>query len=681
MKRWIQCLWLIALPCYGLAQNPIYKTPNRHEADSMIVTLGKLPNDSVRMYMEGELSPFYFDKNIDSSLYYGQNALIIAKRLHLPLWQAFIDNSVGYASYQKGNYVSALKILLEAYKISSDETTEQHIWHLSAFYELPDVHRARLNVMAYSLLNLAFVYTIPGNIAQQQSNYFQGIQIGESIKDPAIVGIFKMNLAHFYQQTNKLDSGLATAQSALDNLISAGLTRYQGVVLSNIGDIFTAKGQYDSAEAYYRKGIELNTRQDLMRGMLLNYKAIAKMFRLTGNTDSAIYYAKTAIVLAKKLNATANLFDVYTNLSAAYNMRHENDSAYLYLKTAVALQDSFYNRQKITQFQDIGFNEQLQKQEVENQKAQYQNKLRTYAMLTGIGVCMVIAFLLYRNNRNRRRANKLLHDQKEALQATLSDLRSAQSQLIQSEKMASLGELTAGIAHEIQNPLNFVNNFSDVNSELVTEAVQEIGKGHITEVLSLLNDIKGNEEKINHHGKRADAIVKGMLQHSRSSTGVKEPTSINALVEEYLRIAYHGMAAKDRTFIASLHTHLAPAVDKINVVPQDIGRVLLNVYNNAFYAVNEKKKLSGETFVPSVSVSTTKTGNQVRIGVADNGNGIAQQVVDKIFHPFFTTKPTGQGTGLGLSLSYDIIKAHGGEITVQTKEGSGSEFVILLPAV
>ena len=265
------------------------------------------------------------------------------------------------------------------------------------------------------------------------------------------------------------------------------------------------------------------------------------------------------------------------------------------------------------------------------------------------------------------------------MQKTLANLQSTQAQLIQSEKMASLGELTAGIAHEIQNPLNFVNNFSDLNNELITELRDEIANNNFDEVNLLAKDIQENEQKITHHGKRAEAIVKGMLQHSRSSGGIKELTDINALSDEYLRLSYHGLRAKDKNFHATLTTDFNKAIGQLNIVHQDIGRVLLNLYNNAFYAVNEKKKQYPEEYEPTVSVSTKETDNKIIITVKDNGNGIPQQVVEKIFQPFFTTKPTGHGTGLGLSLSYEIIKAHGGDIKVDTKEGEYTEFHIALP--
>ena len=263
--------------------------------------------------------------------------------------------------------------------------------------------------------------------------------------------------------------------------------------------------------------------------------------------------------------------------------------------------------------------------------------------------------------------------------STLNELQATQKQLIQSEKMASLGELTAGIAHEIQNPLNFVNNFSEVNKELIAELKEEVEKGNLNEIKIIAADIETNEEKINHHGKRADAIVKNMLLHSRSSSSQKELTDINKLADEYIRLAYHGLRAKDKSFNAEIKTDFDTSIGKITIVPQDIGRVVLNLINNAFYAVDEKKKSGIENYQPTISVSTKKINDKVAITVKDNGNGISQSIVDKIFQPFFTTKPTGQGTGLGLSLSYDIIKVHGGEIKVETKEGEGSEFIIQLP--
>ncbi|MDQ3845758.1 MAG: ATP-binding protein [Bacteroidota bacterium] len=280
----------------------------------------------------------------------------------------------------------------------------------------------------------------------------------------------------------------------------------------------------------------------------------------------------------------------------------------------------------------------------------------------------------------KERLEQQVKERTTELKQSLDHLKATQAQLIQQEKMASLGELTAGIAHEIQNPLNFVNNFAKTNVELIEEVQAGLQAGNTEEMSSLLNDIKANEQKIHHHGKRADSIVKGMLQHSRVNQGQKEPTDINALIDEYLRLSYQSMRSKDKSFNATIETHFDNSIGKVSIVPQDIGRVLLNLFNNAFYAVQEKKKQSNDTFEPVVSIKTKRSNDYIEVIVKDNGGGIPQKVKDKIFQPFFTTKPTGEGTGLGLSLSYDIItKGHSGELKVRTAEGEGSEFIVQLP--
>ena len=298
----------------------------------------------------------------------------------------------------------------------------------------------------------------------------------------------------------------------------------------------------------------------------------------------------------------------------------------------------------------------------------------------------ILAFKLDRTEKVKRTTAILLEEtieeleqKRKAVEKTLSELKATQNQLIHSEKMASLGELTAGIAHEIQNPLNFVNNFSEVSKELLEELLSEIKNQDWEEVQALAGDVAHNLEKIVHHGKRADSIVKGMLQHSRSSDGNKEPTDLNTLVDEYQRLAYHGMRAKNKSFNTSMRVDLDPNAGMVDIVPQEIGRVLLNLLTNAFHAVMEKKEQGPKGYQPEVIVQTRKTGKGIEIRVTDNGNGIPEKVRDKIFQPFFTTKPTGQGTGLGLSLSYDIAKAHGGSIKLASEDGKGTEFIITLP--
>jgi len=469
------------------------------------------------------------------------------------------------------------------------------------------------------------------------------------------------------------------------------------------GDVYMKQGKDSLALQQYYIGLQATLQDTDWRQSPSNtYLRLSNYHRDKANKDSALYYAKKNLESiqdgGKAYRVDNNLGDAYENLYLCFLLLDQRDSAFKYQGMAMVTKDSLYKLQikNLSAFQQTNLSEQLRLQNVEKEKVAYQNQIRTYALLAGLAIFLLIATLLYRNNRQKQRSNSLLAKQKEKVESTLSELKATQSQLIQSEKMASLGELTAGIAHEIQNPLNFVNNFSEVNEELLKELKNEAAKGELEEVKAIANDIAFNSEKITHHGKRADAIVKGMLQHSRTSSGQKEPTDINDLAEEYLRLSYHGLRAKDKSFNATTKTDFDNSIGKINIIPQDIGRVILNLINNAFYAVDEKKKQmspspKGEKesasfdYEPVVTVTTKRLGpplgdrGKIEIRVGDNGNGIPQKVLDKIFQPFFTTKPTGQGTGLGLSLSYDIVKAHGGELKVDTKEGEGSTFIIRIP--
>jgi signal transduction histidine kinase len=348
------------------------------------------------------------------------------------------------------------------------------------------------------------------------------------------------------------------------------------------------------------------------------------------------------------------------------------------MQISTAMKDSLYGPDKYHKLQALLLDEQQHQNLVLQHEQELKNRIKYILLIAALIIILLVAFLQLKANRLKQKANDQLQQQKIKIETTLTELRSAQAQLIQSEKMASLGELTAGIAHEIQNPLNFVNNFSDLNGELIDEMNKEIGKGNLEEVKSIAENITENEKKINYHGKRAEAIVKGMLQHSRSGTGIKENANINVLADEYLRLAYHGFRARQKSINVTMQTDYDQSIDGIEVVSQDFGRVFLNLYNNALYAVTTKKEQQRENYEPEVIVSTRKLGNKIEIRVKDNGIGIPQNIKSKIFQPFFTTKPTGQGTGLGLSLSYDIIKAHGGEIKVESKEGEFTEFVILI---
>ena len=329
--------------------------------------------------------------------------------------------------------------------------------------------------------------------------------------------------------------------------------------------------------------------------------------------------------------------------------------------------------------------QQIKLDEANRQKQE--QKILLFASLAVLALIVGLVIVLMRNNRQKQKAYGFLikekavtEEQRDLANKTLEELKRTQAHLIQSEKMASLGQLTAGIAHEIQNPLNFVTNFSELNTELISELQEENKKGNFDAVHALSSDLLNNAEKINYHGKRADAIVKGMLEHTRGGDAEKKSTNINALVDEYFRLAYHSFRAKDKTFNVVMRTDFDPGVGEVNIVPQEIARVLLNLLNNAFYAVSARAKDLPGKFEPTVTVSTKIQDNRVLISVKDNGTGIPPQIKEKIFQPFYTTKGPGIGTGLGLYLSYEIVKAHGGEIKVDSVEGVGSEFTVAFPA-
>ena len=404
------------------------------------------------------------------------------------------------------------------------------------------------------------------------------------------------------------------------------------------------------------------------------------------------------ISAARSAGDIGNLSKGYNKLSALDSIRGNYKGAYENYKLYAAYRDSLQKKELEKKEMQAAFDKKQAQQQIEKEKADRRNSIRQillFAFLLGFITIATTFFIAY---KREQKGKNLVNVQKKEIETALSELKSTQAQLIHSEKMASLGELTAGIAHEIQNPLNFVNNFSDVNRELIEELKNEKSNLKSEEQHEILNDIDQNLEKISFHGRRADAIVRGMLQHSRTSSGQKELTDINALADEYLRLAYHGLRAKDKSFNAKLETDFDPSVGRINIVAQDIGRVILNLINNAFYAISDKAKLQSANlptpqgvlrtgqadYDPQVIIQTKRmggktNGERVEISVSDNGNGIPKNIVDKILQPFFTTKPTGEGTGLGLSLAHEIVKAHGGELKVETKEGEGTKFIIVIP--
>ncbi|HEY6438301.1 MAG TPA: ATP-binding protein, partial [Ignavibacteriaceae bacterium] len=564
-----------------------------------------------------------------------------------------------------------------------DPAIEKNIWNLSPGQN-PRSARLLEVSNSYDLIGLLNAYTgnWTDNITNQLKNYREAEKYAKAAGNTRQIAYITFHMGIAYMNEGKLDSALMLIKKAISTFSDLKDQSGLGRAMKYLGDTYERMGNFDLAANTILQAIVLLKETNDYVHMGLAYISLNRVYTDLKKNDSALFYAKESLKIFEKRKDPVGKKDAYNLLASYFDHVGRADSATVYLRLAKSLSDSLSEeeRKNLLAFQDVVVNEQAKLEKLEKEKIETREKLRIYLLMSGIVVFIVIVLLLYRNNQHRKKTNETLRQRNEKIEKTLHQLRSTQTQLIQSEKMASLGELTAGIAHEIQNPLNFVNNFSEVNKELLAEMKAEIEKGNMEEVKAIANDIIGNEEKIGHHGKRADAIVKGMLQHSRSSSGIKEPTDINGLADEYLRLSYHGLRAKDKSFNATMKTNFDESIGPTNIIPQDIGRVLLNLYNNSFYAVSEKKKQQAKNYEPTVSIKTIKLDGKIEISVKDNGNGIPQKVLDKIFQPFFTTKPTGQGTGLGLSLAYDIVKAHGGELKVETKEGEGTEFIIKLPA-
>jgi two-component system, NtrC family, sensor kinase len=536
----------------------------------------------------------------------------------------------------------------------------------------------------------AMLYMLNLRDYQKAKNYLkQSIQEFETLRDRDRVANLEIKLSSLYRRVLQFDSMLFYQQKAYSKYEKLNKLDSSGLLLMILGANHAEMGNYALALQLLQKGTVVNHKIKDYYQEVNCLQSIAAVYKKMNRLDSSIYYEKKAIEVATPYDYKQLLIISYKNLADIYEAI-DKDTAHQYQKMAWDINETVNGTQKIIDLEKTIVEEQERQQKEDIERINRENRLKQYSLLAGLGIMFLIGFMLYRNNRQKHKANIDLQEQKNKVDNTLSQLKSTQAQLIQSEKLASLGELTAGIAHEIQNPLNFVNNFSELFVDLANELEDEIKKPELDKdlIADLTNDIKSNQEKISHHGKRASSIVKGMLEHSKASTGVKEMTDINKLADEYLRLAYHGLRAKDKDFNADIKTEFDESLPKIEVIPQDMGRVLLNLINNAFWAVNHRTQLSkgfkhlesSDAYIPSVLVTTKQLENAIEIRVKDNGTGMPESVRTKIFQPFFTTKPTGQGTGLGLSLAYDIVtKGHGGALEVLSTEGVGSEFIITLP--
>jgi signal transduction histidine kinase len=626
------------------------------EIDSLKNLLSNTEAGSKRIRILEGLSYAYLSSYPDTSLKYALQGLQLAKDIDNRKGEAICINALGNVYFHIGDNVKALEFYLEYLKIKEELKEEDNI--SVAYY------------------NISSVYTEEQDYTHALYYLFKAKAHDEKVKDSSAILYDDYSLASNYQRMQKQDSALIYINQSYQLAKLLNDEDMMGAVLNLYGASYFATNDTALAEKYYRASIPFATSANDLEMITSDYFGLAKIFQQKNMFDSSAFYAKNALGIARSAPFFKQVLELSEFLTGLFKDRKQFDSAFFYQQLSIATKDSLFNTAQLRKVQDLKFSEQQRQQAAETTKLKYQNRIKLFVVVFIAVVILIIAILLWRNNKR--------------VAAALLKLRSTQAQLIQSEKMASLGELTAGIAHEIQNPLNFVNNFSEVNQELVDELKQELAIGNMQLAIELSDDIKDNSTKINYHGKRADAIVKGMLQHSRQSKGIKEPTDLNALCDEYLRLSYHGFRAKDKNFHAEIKTGFDNAVGIVNIVPQDIGRVLLNLFNNAFYAVNEKAKnrplLKGsEEYEPTVTVSTKSVKSPsgdlaVLLTVSDNGNGIPQNIINKIYQPFFTTKPTGQGTGLGLSLTYDIItKAHNGTINVESKQGEGSIFIIQVP--
>lgn len=640
--KYLIFLWLISIHLSLAARE-----------DSLVTALKKTGNDATRVNLLLKLSNREYFFNPTTSLEYSTEALQLARKLNFDSGIIASLSLAGEAHRITGNFPASLKMQFEALDLS--QKMNDPFWEASslgfigiAFFDLREFDQAK-------------GYLLDAN------KLFRNYQYDSR-------AVFTLiNTGRTYGNLEKPDSALYYLRLASEfNKVTRHPQLASNIPLS-IGDVFSRIGKPDSALFYFRVALTRSMQSNESINLSRIQRRVAESFISLRNYDSAFHYAYLSYADAKRTTQKIMILESAAVLNRLYRLTNRPDSALAYIDVVDMVKDSLYGREKFKQLQLLMLEEQKHEQQRQKEEEQYRNRVKFGWLYGAAGTFLLLSFLLFYLYRHKQKS-------KSQIEAAYSELKSTQQQLIQSEKMASLGELTAGIAHEIQNPLNFVNNFSDVNQELIEELNEEIDRGNLRDVKIIAESLKENESKINHHGKRADAIVKGMLQHSRNSTGIKEAVDLNALCDEYIRLAYQGLRAKDKSFNTELDIRLEPAVGKVELMRQDIGRVLLNLLNNAFYSVAQKKKETGDNYSPLVIVSTKRHNKDIEIMIQDNGFGIPETIRQKIFQPFFTTKPTGQGTGLGLSLSYDIVKAHGGEIVLVDSGDQGAVFRVVIPA-
>lgn len=611
-----------------------------------------------------------------NSLTYYQDALLIAESLDDKKLVPGILNNIGLVHYNLGNYAEALSKFYEA--IKGAENT------------------GNLYVKAAALNNIASIYFEQEKLEEAKSKYQEMLQIYQKLGNQGRVILAYNNIGDVELKQNKPLQALENLKIGHRSALELDSPEYIEMTARTLAGIYAALDSSEKAEAYYRQSIEIAKDKGYGVPYSQSLIGIAELFFKQENYQEAFNYVNEGLIQAQRMGQPMQLRNANELLAKILEKQGDFEGALEKYKLFKQFSDSINNTQGKRLATALESEYEFSKRTLEFEKAALRQQWLFYLSILGLITFLVILFLVYRNRNNLNKAfqslkekNSEIETKNTVLENTLTQLKSTQQLLIQSEKMASLGELTAGIAHEIQNPLNFVNNFSELSMELLDEMNQEIEKGDLEEAKFLASELKGNLSRINTHGKRAGSIVKGMLEHSRKSEGKKEPTDLNQLADECLRLSFHGLRAKDKSFNADFKTALDTSLPQVDVVSQDIGRVLLNLINNAFYACTEQPHDQGNSTTdlgensqkakPQVTISTQKTSKEAIITVSDNGPGIPEAIREKIFQPFFTTKPSGKGTGLGLSLSYDIIKAHGGDLKVESKVGEGTSFYIHLP--
>ncbi|WP_194775889.1 sensor histidine kinase [Pararhodonellum marinum] len=613
------------------------------------------------------------DRRIDSLQIQYKNASLDSVRVQTAIKLMAVLGNKAWIATNTGQFAGAYEAFRKAFDFWENPET------IKLFEKVKhdnEYEKSYWSILANLTFNYGHLMGATGNIEERLYYYQKAYQIAKEQEDMMNTVFSLTGLAFVYLTNNELDSAQMKIEEARS--YPPELYNFEGYpeIKYIDGAIKLRLKLYEPALNAFWDGLEDAIEKNYPVGKATNNLGLSETYRYLNNMDSSYFFARQSINELRRIREI-QMFEIdiasaYQNLYGHFRHFNQPDSAFRYLEQAQVERSVLTKRKfaNMAAFQQVLLIRERELANLEKENLAIQSRYRTYLFVFVLIVFLFIGGILIRANRQKQKANLLLARQKEEIQSALHQLKSTQAQLIQSEKMASLGELTAGIAHEIQNPLNFVNNFSEVSAELVEEVKSERSKveGERDEILEgeLLDDIAQNLEKINHHGKRADAIVKGMLEHSKTGSGEKELTDINKLAGEYLNLAYQSFRSKNKEVEIELITELDPAIPKIELVRADIGKVLLNILNNAFYACTstsistDTSKFDIPLNHPTVGITTKNLGDSIQISISDNGPGIPDSIKDKIFQPFFTTKPTGSGTGLGLSLSYDIVKAHGG---------------------